>query len=228
MSIEEKQEGLVLCNLDYKERERIITLFTPESGLMSLIVKNITRKKSHLLALTAPLTHAEFSYAIRRSELYMFQDGTILNAHYSIRDNLSHIQAATTFANALLKTQLPGKAAPLLFRLTLTYLKYLPTFEDPASLVASFLLKLLKNEGHLSLRNTCCYCTSQPTHLFLGEPVCAKHASLNAHFFGPEEWQLLDLLTNTREISLLKSVTLPPTLEQKVRSHYEEKLAQII
>lgn len=227
MSIEEKQEGLVLRNLDYKERERIITLFTPDSGLMSLIVKNITRKKSHLLALTAPLTHAEFSYMIRRSELYTFQDGTILNAHYAVRDKLSHIQAATTFANALLKTQVPGKGAPLLFRLTLTYLKYLPTFNDPAPLVASFLLKLLKNEGHLSLRNTCCYCTDTPTHLFLGEPVCKRHASINAHFFDPEQWQLLDTLTNTREISLLKSLSISPALEEKIRMHYEEKIMHI-
>lgn len=225
MSIEETQEGLVLRNLDYEERKRIITLFTPEKGLISLIVKNITRKKTHLLVLTAPLTHAEFTYSIRRSDLYTFYDGSVLNAHYPLRDKLSSIETAITFIKALLKTQLPGKQAPLLFHLTLTYLKYLPTFENPAPLLASFLLKLLKHEGHLSLKNICCYCEKPSTHLYLGEPLCSSHAPIHAHFFDIEEWELLNILTNAREISLLKDTRITPTLEQKIRKHFEEKIS---
>ena len=109
MPSEEKHEGLVLRSLDYKDRQKIITLFTPTLGLISLIVKGITRKKTHLLTLTSPFTQGEYLFTIHRSDLYPFRDGTPLHTHHFLREQLSHIQAATTFAKALLSSQPPSK-----------------------------------------------------------------------------------------------------------------------
>ncbi|NGX59326.1 MAG: DNA repair protein RecO [Chlamydiae bacterium] len=199
MPLEEKHEGLVLRSIDYKDRQKIITLFTPTRGLISLIVKNITRKKSHLLTLTSPFTQAEYHFSIRRSELYTYCDGTPINTHLNLRENLTHLKAAILLAKALLTSQLPNKPAPDLYLLLLTYLKYLPTFADPTSLTASFYLKLLKHDGHLS-----------PSHR---EPP-----------FTPNEWnELLPLLT-TRNITTLRQITTSPDLHHQIETHFHKKI----
>ncbi|NGX47132.1 MAG: DNA repair protein RecO [Chlamydiae bacterium] len=200
MPLEEKHEGLVLRSIDYKDRQKIITLFTPTRGLISLIVKGITRKKSHLLTLTSPFTKAEYHFSIRRSELYTFRDGTPLKTHHNLRQNLRHLQSATTLIKALLTSQLPGKPAPKLYNLTLTYLKHLPTFADPTSLTASFLLKLLKHDGHLSA-----------THR---EPP-----------FTSSEWEELLPLLSARTISSLQKHTTHPNLHQQIETLFHQKIS---
>ncbi|NGX38063.1 MAG: DNA repair protein RecO [Chlamydiae bacterium] len=199
MPSEEKHEGLVLRSLDYKDRQKIITLFTPTCGIISLIVKGITRKKTHLLTLTSPFTQAEYHFSIRRSDLYTFRDGTLLNTHHTLRQSLSTIEGASVLAKALLTSQLPGKPAPALYRLTLTYLKHLPAFTDPTSLTTSFHLKLLKHDGHLTPDNP-----ESP--------------------FTPQEWALVTTLTETRSIDTLMEMSVPLDLSQKVQLMFKEKI----
>jgi DNA repair protein RecO (recombination protein O) len=148
MPREEEHEGLVLRAIDYKDRQRILTLLTPDRGILSLIIKGISPKKPHLLALSTPLMHAEYLMRAQRSELYSFVDASPLTTHSNLRASLPHLTAATTILRSLLSTQLPGKPSELLFRLTLSYLHHLPSAPDPEPLTSSYLLKLLKHEGY--------------------------------------------------------------------------------
>lgn len=204
---EEKQEGIVLRSLDFKDREKIITLFTKERGLVSLIVKGITKKKSHLLTLTSPFTHGEYHYSIRRSDLYPFKDGTPITTHHTLRKSLAHIETATTIARSLLSSQLPGKAAPALYRLTLAYLKIVPEIEDPLALSTSFFLKLLLHDGHL---------TTMPT--------CSLHSHTDR--FSAAEWLILSQLATARTIAALNIPSVHPELHLKTKQVFEEIMIQ--
>lgn len=226
MMVEEQQEGIVLRSIDFKEREKIITIFTPLRGLISLIVKRITRKQSHLLTLTTPFTQADYHYLIGRSTLYSFRDANILNTHLFLRENLSHIQAATTFAHALLSSQMPGKPAPHLYALILSYLKQLPQFTNPRNLTSSFLLKLLKHDGHLSLKNGCTNCGQPPTYLHLSEPFCKEHAPPYGHSLTPLEWKTLQTLTEVRNFAPLKELEVPESLYQLIEQMFKEKIRE--
>ncbi len=223
MPSDEKHEGLVLRSIDYKDRQKIITLFSPTCGIVSLIVKGISRKKSHLLTLTSPFTQGEYLFSIRRSNLYSFQDGTPINTHHSLRKTLPSIEAATLFAQSILSSQLPGKPAPDLYQLTLTYLKYLPSFSEPTPLTGSFLLKLLTHDGHLALSPTCAHCKNFPTHLDQGEPYCKAHAPRHAISFTPEEWSTLLILAKTRSIPQLQETTVSPELHHKIQRVFNTK-----
>src|ERR1700722_12761585 len=154
---EEKTEGVVLRSQDYKERHRIITLFSP-LGLISMIVKSISRKNARLLSLTTPFSHGEYIYYQGRSDLLNYCDGTLLDDHLYLRQNLKLLQAAGTLANAILSSQMAGKPAPALFALYKSYHKQIRHFEEPAPLLASFILKLLKHEGLLSISSHCASC----------------------------------------------------------------------
>lgn len=147
-------EGIVLRSFVYKEKERILTLFTKEFGLVSIIVKRLSTKNYGMLALVSPLSCGEFIFTKGNndrgnSDLYRFYDGTLLDEHLFLRTDWRHLETAGALAMALLHSQMPEKPAPLLYSLFVSYLKQIPFFEDPSSLLASFYLKVLHHEGLL-------------------------------------------------------------------------------
>ena len=209
----EKIEGIVLRSQDYKESHRIITLFTPE-GLISLIVRGISRKNSRLLTLTTPFCNAEYLYRKTHSELLSFRDGTVLDDHLSLRHSLASLQLAGSLANAILTSQMAGKPAPALYLLYKAYHKQASHFPNPGALLASFYLKLLKYEGHLTLSPHCAQCGSpNPSRLYEGESFCS--CTPRGLIFTPSEWQLLLHLDNATHFSSL-DLTIAPSLPQKI------------
>jgi DNA repair protein RecO len=142
---EERTEGVVLKAVLHKDQERIITIFTHDHGLMSLIVKRIQGR----MMLTTPLCRAEFIYTKGRSDLYRLQDGSVIDSFLELRNHLHHLQAAGELAQAILHSQLPGKSSPKLYALLCAYLKNISLFPDPLPLTLSFRLKLLSHDGLL-------------------------------------------------------------------------------
>jgi len=215
---EEKTEGVVLRSQDYKERHRIITLFSP-LGLISMIVKSISRKNARLLSLTTPFSHGEYIYYQGRSDLLNYCDGTLLDDHLYLRQNLKLLQAAGTLANAILSSQMAGKPAPALFALYKSYHKQIRHFEEPAPLLASFILKLLKHEGLLSISSHCASCdTTSACFLSHGESFCSQHAEQGAIAFSPSEWEILLALENAQQFSSLRVLQFSPLFVQKIQA----------
>lgn len=214
---EEKTEGIVLRSQDYKERHRIITLFSP-LGLISLIVKSISRKNAHLLTLTTPFSHGEYIYLQGRSDLLRFHDGTVLDDHLDLRQHLKLLQTAGALANAILTSQMIGKPAPALFALYKSYHKQICCFDDPAPLLASFYLKLLKHEGQLSISSHCASCQSASAQfLYNGESFCSQHAEHRAISFSFSEWETVLMLNNVQQFSVLRTLCLSSSLLQKIQ-----------
>src|SRR5690606_10059028 len=110
-----------------------------------------------------------------------------------IRESYAVISAAGVIAQDLLRTQLPNKAAPELFDLTLLYLKNL--HKAPELLTASFHLKLLVYEG-----------------LFSPDP--------DPHF-TVAEWSQVEALAFSRSLTAIQNVGSPPFT--KIKSLFEER-----
>jgi DNA repair protein RecO (recombination protein O) len=221
----EKTEGIVLRSQDYKERHRIVTLFTPQ-GLISLIVRGISRKNARLLTLTTPFCQGEYHYASGASELRVFKDGSVINDHYGLRKDLKTLQAAGSIASAILTSQMPGKPSPALFVLLKSYQAQVPLFTDPEVLLASFYLKLLKHEGLLTLSESCAVCEEERAVLLHdGESLCTKHSAPQIFRFSESEWQLLMILDGAQQFSVLRGLCLPPELPQKLSSLFHSRLS---
>jgi DNA repair protein RecO (recombination protein O) len=224
---EAKTEGIVLRSQDYKERHRIITLFSPQ-GLISLIVRGISRKNACLLTLTTPFTHGEYLYRQGRSDLLQFHDGTLLDDHLILRQNLKSLQAAGSLASAILTSQMTGKPAPALFLLYKSYHKQVSQFDDPAPLLASFYLKLLKHEGLLSISPHCAHCAhceaSLARFLYDGESLCSQHHVQGAFPFSSSEWETLLSLDTAQQFSTLRTLQLPPLLLQKIQTLFLSRI----
>jgi len=224
---EEKTEGIVLRALDYKDRQKIITVFTVECGLISLIVKGISRRALRLLALTSPFCRAEFHFARGRSDLYRFIDGTVLDENLSLRQKYSFLETAGRLAHAVLRSQLPGKPSPALYALFSAYLKQAPLFEQHQTLTTSFLLKMLKHEGLISLEELCLHCNNAPSRCIdRGESLCSAHAAPHALRFTDAEWALLFNLASAQNFSLLQQQTIEGSLEKKILQVFDQRILQ--
>lgn len=139
-------EGIVLKVLPYGERDRIITLFS-EQGLIRCFVKNPKTLQPTLLALTTPFTQAQYLLTARKTMLYQFVDGSVIEQHLGLRQSLEQLHTAVAMARALIHTQWPDKPTPSLYALFVKFLKKIN--ENNCPLLVPFLIKLLKHEGVL-------------------------------------------------------------------------------
>lgn len=131
--------GLLLQVIPYLERKKILKIFTPEEGLVSLFVQKTS---------FTPFCLAEWVYRKTQKEIQTLQDATLIDPFLHLREDYKILSAAGVMAQDLLRTQLSNKRAPELFDLALFYLKNLSL--TPELIAASFRLKLLLHEGLLS------------------------------------------------------------------------------
>jgi len=142
--MEEKTEGLLLQAIPYLGHQKILKVFTPETGLLSFIVKQ--KKLSQL----SPFLVAEWVYRNGKEDIHLLKDLTLLNDLLDLRESYKILSLAGQMAKDLLRSQFPAKQGKDLYQLTLAYLEKLPTFSQPETLAASFRLKLLLHEGLFS------------------------------------------------------------------------------
>jgi DNA repair protein RecO (recombination protein O) len=222
--MEERTQGIVLRALDYRENQRIITLFTP-LGLISLIVKRIQRRSSHLLTLTSLFCEGEFLFKKGRSDLHAFIDGSVMDVHLPLREQLVSLQAAGGLGHALLASQFAGKVSSELYHLFRCYLKQIRTFSTPSTLIASFQLKLLAHDGLISLTPECNRCPNKASRcLAQGESLCADHHVEHSLCFSAEEWNQLLLLHGAKQLSVLRALNLSAPLLQKIDFFFTSRL----
>ncbi len=131
--------GLLLQQFPYLGKKKILKIFTPDLGMISLFAQNTP---------LAPFAVAEWVYRKSGKEIHSLQDATLIDPFLHLRQDYSTLSAAGSIAQDLLRTQMPNKKAPELFDLALFYFKKLPL--SPELIAASFRLKLLLHEGLLS------------------------------------------------------------------------------
>ncbi len=219
--MEEKTEAIVLKSIPFQEKDRILTLFSREMGLFSLIVKKISSPQ--LMTLTTPFCLGEFLYKKGRGELFSFRDGTVLDSHSFLRTDLASCMAAASMARALLNSHFPQGHISSLYLLFVSYLKQLPSFEKKENLVCSFCMKILLHEGVVHFSPLCNVCKEKTsTYLFRGESLCETHQEKGSIAVCASEWKTLETLTYCRSFQLLKECRITEELQAKIASFFQE------
>ncbi len=141
-------EGVILSTTDFKESDKIATLFTREFGLLSVLLRRAMSEKSEKIA---PLAHIEVVFLQKDTEIKACKEYAVLNTNLSLRKSLSHLESACGMVQALSRSQWKEARAPLLYDLFLFLLKKLPESADPLTLLTFFRIKILKHEGLFGL-----------------------------------------------------------------------------
>lgn len=217
---QERIEGIVLRAMEYKDTQRLVTLFSP-TGLYHIVVKRLSSKRVGPLLASSPFSKSECIVQRGQSALFSCSDLSLLDDYSALRTRYAFMEAAGSLARAVLHTQLPGKPAPLLYQLLELYLQKIPLLEEQTPLVVSFQLKLLKHEGLLRLSMYCPLCPHQPAAFLLkGESLCSMHDQQGGISFSREEWALLLSLCEARYIDDLRSHMIPPSFVEKVQTYF--------
>ncbi len=191
-----KTEGIILRATPYKDHHRIMQILTPDSGILSLMAKGVSKPK--LQSLLSPLTQLEVVYRKKGSDLCFFKEGFVIEHHHFLRESWQLLESAGKIAGAVLQSQFPEKAAPDLYRLLIACLKQLPYFQQPSTLITLFYLKLLTHEGVISWDLHTLFPLSFSHAAWSGLKDLAHAKSFRAHYdrkgFGEIAVQLEGLL----------------------------------
>lgn len=218
---EERGEGIVLRATPFSDTKKILTVFMPEEGIISLATRTLSPQVSRLASATAPLTCSEFLFRQGKGEVYRLIEAHVLVDHLGLRNHIERLDGAGEIVQILLKTQLPGKPSPLLYELTKAILDRLQHSPKTANLVGSFHLKLLKHEGLLRWTPHCSVCNAQPVTFFSrGEGHCSLHRKDPAQPFSSIEWDCLGVLCASRSFNQIENLSLPMGLLDKIRATF--------
>jgi len=211
--------------IPFNDTKRILTIFMPEEGVVSMATRAFSPTLSHLMSATSPLTCSEFIFRRGRGDVYRLLEANTLADYLTLRTNANRLDCAGEIVQILLKSQLPGKPAPLLYDLTKAYIDHLQHCSHPDNLLASFYLKLFKHEGLLHWAAHCAVCTEHPVSFFCkGQGTCTQHRNYPAHPLTSQEWQLIGLLADSRSFQILEGLHLDSSMMSHLRRFFSELL----
>ncbi len=221
-----RTDAIVLKAQSLRERDQIVTLFSKEFGIINCVFKGFRASSQKNSGPCGPLTRAEFILSGRNPDLMSCGEISILSHYLEIRKHLGRLESACQMLQAVKKTQLPGKPAPLLYVLLVKYLEALSETSHPETLAESFFLKLFRHEGRLGHLGICSVCNAPLERLFLshGEGFCALHAKAGSLVFESGELHTALVLLYSQKIGEISTIFLPPSLRDKLKTFFGQLL----
>lgn len=150
-----KTKGIVIKSLPFQEDGKIIQLFTPEFGIISVITKNISEKRLDLIQSTTPLFEGYFHLKRQSSEFYKLLEVNPISHHLMLKESLVQLKYAFEILKTISSTQPKNKPLPLLYQLVSVYLNELEKGMHHDKIISSFYLKFLRHEGLLNIDHFC-------------------------------------------------------------------------
>ena len=177
---DQKLRGMVIRTVDYRDNDRILTLFTAEQGRVDAKARNCRKSTSPLLACTQPFIYGEYQLFFHKNK-YVVDQGEVLESFYPLREDIAKFAAASLCTSLCLEGVQAGESSEDVFSLlyhTLSYLTY--GDNDPGDLAACFLIRFLALAGFRPAITCCAVCgrdlREDPVIRFLpdrGGAVCA-------------------------------------------------------
>jgi DNA repair protein RecO (recombination protein O) len=220
-----KSKGIVLRSIRYGEADRILDLYTQESGLVSAIAKGIRRTRSRFGGRLEPLSCVEF-LAYEGKTLDTITQVEVLRSFCSVRENLARLEAASGIVEIVRALSGGDEADRRVFNLLYHALDALKgREEDTRSIEAAFGLKLSILAGYTPRLDACASCdgnvleaANEDSPYFapsLGGMLCANCRSAASDSF-PLPSETLAALQNL-VVRPIKEAAMEERLEESVR-----------
>lgn len=147
--MEKKLTAIVLRSIDYKENDKLVTLFSLEEGLVTANIRGVRRVGAKLRFASAPFCFAEYVLA-ERSGRHTVTSASALGNFYALREDVGKLYSASIALELCNKFVLEGEPNRELFLLTVKHFESL-VYEDGvncADAAARFLLSALAITGY--------------------------------------------------------------------------------
>jgi len=199
---EVKIKAIVLSNTDYKEKDKIVNLFSLELGLVSIMIKNCRTSSYKLKFAYSPFSFAEFEL-LKKGEMFTLKNATIIENFYVLCEDYNKYIVSSVILETLLKTNKLYEANHLLFLNTLKILNNLAFEEiDIYILLLKFLIGTLKVNGfklNFKFCNSCqnLYINKIYLNLSTGEFECGSCKSNYSIIVEHEIFEVLKKISNS-------------------------------
>ena len=150
--------GIVIGYSDYRDNDRMLTLFSAERGRIECKARNCRKPTAKLLACAQPFVFGEF-------ELFSNKDRVTVNGcdvretFYPLREDVDRFMTAsvcTQLCNGIIEQEASDEALFSLLYHTLSFLAY--SESDPKDLLFAFLLHYLNHAGYRPSLTRCAVC----------------------------------------------------------------------
>lgn len=199
---EVKIKAIVAKSADYREKDKIVTLYSLELGLISVIIKNCRQSAYKLKFAYSTFSFAEFEI-FKKDDVLFMKTATLIDNFYPLCEDYDKFVIASEIIEILNKTSSPLSPNQILFINTLKTLNNL-TYNDvnPKIILLKYLLGVVKNGGfrlNFKVCNSCGfeYINKIFLNLGSGEFECGSCQSPYSIFVEIKTFNLLKKINNT-------------------------------
>ncbi len=156
----EKAAGLVIKSVNYGENDKIITLFTKESGKITAIAKGARNPKSAYVGVTQLFSYCNFVYYTGRSFAYLNQ-AELIESFHKLRNDLDKLSKGAYMAEALNQAYEEYESDESALRLILNLLYFMNEglVQSDEVILLAFQIKLLGYLGFAPNLKKCQICS---------------------------------------------------------------------
>lgn len=216
-----KTRAVVIKAQDYKERDKLVWMYTQNYGKITSIVKGAKGSKSRFLSITLPLCYGDY-VLFKGKSLYNLQEGKIINSFQSLLDNLEKLTFSTYLCEIIDIACEENEPNPALFKNLISTMYFLDTDAiDYEILIRAFEIKLLKATGYDIELEKCSICgkrlnTSTYIDLQHFGGVCSECEKRNGTFISKAAYNALRCIKNMPMDKLYRL-----TLDEKIKKELE-------
>ena len=222
-----KTKAIIIKIRDFSENDLLVTLFTLESGKVTVIAKGAKNAKSKNSAVSNLFLYGEFDLFIGK-KWSRINSMEVINSFYPIREDIEKLAYGSYFLELIETSIVEKKSDKDLFFLLLKTLDYLK-YNKYIFLKVVFQFKLLCNLGYTPMLYSCAKCGGIPEDkigfsVYHGGILCKKcndNSSLNIsikllkifQYFEQNEFSTIinieinDLFIKKMDIILFKYLT---------------------
>ncbi|MBO7527289.1 MAG: DNA repair protein RecO [Clostridia bacterium] len=152
-----KVKAIVIGGIDYKEKDKLITLFTLEQGIISVLFKSVKNSNAKLKASKEPMSFGE--YIFTNGNTKTVTSAEIIDSFYDITKNIKKYYTACSIFE-IIKTALPiGETSAEFFVSTLKSLELLAySNADIKVVLIKYLIKAFEIFGYKITFDKCSIC----------------------------------------------------------------------
>lgn len=155
--MEEIVNGIVLRAVDYKDSDKIITLFTIEKGIITAGAKGVKKAGAKLKFAVEPFCFAEYVLA-KKSNRYTVISAQYLDSFYNLRTNLKKYYVSGAIGEVMLAALRENDADTSMFSVFMEAVKDVNYGDAEKLALIKFLVRLFKISGYGIESELCAFC----------------------------------------------------------------------
>lgn len=145
--MQEKVKGIILRTMDFKEKDKLMWIFTEELGKVSVLCKGVRNQKSRMQSLAMPLLLGEFMLYKGKS-MYTLNEGAVVTTFKGLKEDLVLLTYGSYFLELCDISSLDSEPDRELYRDLVTALYILESKAlEPDYLARAFELKVIRSSG---------------------------------------------------------------------------------